>query len=244
MLQELGGLDVNMHHPVPPGTVMPHLTRLSVYQGIPMWPEGVFPKLQSLQLIIDPSRVPCQPENIPGCSTVTELQLGIQADGTSRAHSPPDMEDIQGIRTAVTTSLELVIPRELERLCRADRVEVALALVEALAAFTQVQQLAVILPNSLATFPCLERAVRPDDMLRAISKLKQLQRLTLAGWPWGVSPILVEGLEAALPQLQEIRLEGCCGRGEHLDKKKAKAAQGIEQLRGSLRPGLQVVWKG
>jgi hypothetical protein len=50
-----------------------------------------------------------------------------------------------------------------------------------------------------------------ESILRELSKLQQLQQVTLRGWVWEVSPLLVAGLKRLLLQLSSIRLKGCWG---------------------------------
>lgn len=117
MLEDLGGHILRSESAAQamamPADAMPHLTRLRLFQGQQgSWPASVFSKLQSLQLIVDPNDMPCQPANIPGCSTLTELQLCIWPD----AFSAPVMQHVQGMASALPKlkSLQLIIPRAFE----------------------------------------------------------------------------------------------------------------------------------
>jgi hypothetical protein len=121
----------------------------------------------------------------------------------------------------------------------------------ALSAFTQLQELAVIVPRCIC---CHERddaccsnrgpSFAAADVLLALYKLPQLQCITLSGWVWDVSPLFVVGLGAVLTQLRSLRFEGCqgCGYGAKVDQQADTAAirEGMVHVASGLSAGLQV----
>jgi hypothetical protein len=116
------------------------------------------------------------------------------------------------------------------------------AWLDAVSGFTQLQQLKLTV--STVVYRTVPSNPQPpalqEDILRALSKLQQLRQLTLQGWVWEVSPLLVAGLATGLPQLSSIWLEGCGGYGQEAEARKAEVEQRMRRVAAGLRPGLQL----
>jgi hypothetical protein len=240
-------LDEGINRPVPSGAVLPYLTALHVQQcRETWWPADAFPNLQSLHLEGASDDLPTQAVNIPGSSSIAELTLSLL---TADSYPHPDAAHAQAMALALPQlrKLHLVV------LCCFNDVVInleqcVLPWMQALSAFTQLQELAISVPRC-ACDNCYSSSgpssqAPPADVLLALHRLPQLQCITLCGWAWDVSPLFVVGLGAALTQLSSIRFEGCngynCGGkvGQHADP--AAIRQGMVRVATGLRAGLQV----
>jgi hypothetical protein len=200
--------------PVPSGARLPYLTalRVSQYSSETQWPADAFPQLQSLHLEIFKDALPVQAVNIPGSSSITELTM------SPYSFWEPDAARVQAMALALPQlrKLQLVVTGHYGR----DGEQCVVPWMQALSAFTQLQELAIKVEHCRYNCSCHSRVppeqlLLPEDVLFALCKLPQLHCLTLSGWAWNVSPLFVAALGPVLTQLSSIRFEGCDGcRGE------------------------------
>jgi hypothetical protein len=229
---------------VPDGVVLPHLTHLRLHQKVAdtRWPAAAFPNLQSLHLITPATSSPHQQDCIPGSSSITQLTLW--AYPQYFVGMQPEAAQMQAMAAALPQlrALHFILPSEAESIFNAeDQRSCFQAWLHALAGFTQVEQLTLLVPKCFIALHNLQPAPpATEDLLRALCKLQQLQQLTLQGWVWDVSPLLLVGLEVGLPQLSSIRLEGRVGCGQELAPKKAELQASMRRVAAGMRPGLQL----
>jgi hypothetical protein len=182
--------------------------------------------------------IPCRASNIPGSSSITELTL------TLHYWFPGDLIPSAAAASAAIMAAALPRLRSLnievpECPARGELRCCLLPWLQALPAFTQLQQLAVTVPESDCAHRCSnhheEPLVAPEAVVHALCQLSQLQHLTLSGWPWDVSPLLVVSLELGLPQLTKIKFEDYGPAGDQ--EQQAAVRQGMA---AGLRAGLQM----
>ncbi|KAF6264791.1 hypothetical protein COO60DRAFT_1482629, partial [Scenedesmus sp. NREL 46B-D3] len=154
-LRALGELCVRgEQQPVPAGVVLPHLSYLRLYQypADVEWPADAFPSLKK----------------IPGSSSIAELTLCPCPFAFHDGQTQPVAEDMQQLAAALPQlqSLHLILPSELDGAVAADeQQEFAMAWLQSLTGFTQLQQLAVTVPNRHITSSGLLPVVRQEDVL-------------------------------------------------------------------------------